>query len=156
MESTNSENNLYLCKTEVLVPIVAKDEDEALTKFVDNWSDAVISVFEEVPLAVRNKVLDKVHHLTPDSIWEGYTPHGDYYGCQEVCRYYTIEEQEKRKREEDSRRERVKGLLSSLTAEEVRFLRDQLIPPDVREEVLEIISASVDGLNYPDSHCDVQ
>lgn len=154
MENNNSENNLYLCKTEVIVPIVAKDEDEAFTRFIDNWSDAVASVFEEVPLAVKNEVLDKVHHLTPNSIWESYIPHGDYYGPQEVCRYYTVEEQEKRKKEKDAKEERVKRLLSGLTTEEVSLLRDQLIPSDVREEVLEIISASADRLNYPDFLCD--
>lgn len=136
------ENSLYLCKAEIYAPIVAEDEDEAYTIFMDNWCEVITSVFEEVPLAVKNEVVDKIHHLTPDSIWNDYIPHGDYYGPQEACRYYTSEEKEKRKAEKKAKEDRAKDLLKGLTPEEVSLLRDHFIPQDVREEVLEIISLS--------------
>lgn len=114
---------LYLCRSVVTAPVVGSDEDDALEKFNENFSEIVCSLEHEVPSAVKTEVLDRVHHLAEDSPWEGYHPHGDYDGPQESCGYYTVEAHEERKVANEERMARIQNLISDLTIEELKLLK---------------------------------
>lgn len=126
---------LYLCRAEITVPVVGSSAEDALFNFENDFSDIAYDIRKEVPQAVKTEVLDRVHRLTPDSIWHDYHPHGDYYGFQEPCSYYTVEEHEKRKALNDERKERVQKLISDLTLEEIQLLKKELLSDLSREEL---------------------
>jgi hypothetical protein len=124
---------LYLCKSEVMIPIVAKDEDDALIRLNEEYEDIVSTVFNQVPEAIENEVLDRVHSLSSDSMWEGYYPHGDYYGPQETCRYYTLEAHQEREEEENRRYTRVREALEGLSSQDLECLKELLLSDSEKE-----------------------
>lgn len=126
---------LYLCKSTIHVPIVAPNETEALVRFQDNYGLAVDSVMMQVPEAVVNEVVDRVYKLTPDSIWEGYVPHGDYYGTQKECSYYTIESHKERLDKKREKEDRMAALLEGLDEEDVETLKGLLLNEEEREGI---------------------
>lgn len=117
---------LYLCKAEITVPVVGSSAEDALYNFETDFSDIAYDIRREVPQAVKTEVLDRVYHLAPDSVWHDYHPHGDYYGSQENCAYYTVAAHQKREIENDERRARVQKLISSLAIEDIELLKREL------------------------------
>lgn len=117
---------LYLCKAEITVPVVGSSAEDALHNFETDFSDIAYDIRREVPQAVKTEVLDRVYHLAPDSVWHDYHPHGDYYGSQENCAYYTVAAHQEREIENDERRARVQKLISSLAIEDIELLKREL------------------------------
>lgn len=129
---------LFLCRSTINVPIVASDKEDALRKFEDHYGLVVDSVMMEVPEAVDNEVIDRVYRLLPGSMWDGYVPHGDYYGPQNTCDYYTVESQEKRRDDLAKKTERMVSLLEGLNEDDIEVLRSLLLN-ETEEESIERI-----------------
>jgi hypothetical protein len=134
--SRKEEMFLYFCKSTVNAMVVASNEEDALIKFEENYSEIVDSVAKEVPKAVVNEVIDRVHCMLPGNMWEGYVPHGDYYGPQEECSYYTVEAHEKRLAEKKEKEECMAALLEGLSEGDIETLKDLLLS-EREKEILE-------------------
>lgn len=126
---------LYLCKSTINAMVVASNEEDALMKFEENYSEIVDSVVKEVPKAVVNEVVDRVYCMLPGNMWEGYVPHGDYYGPQEECSYYTVEAHEKRLAERKEKEERMTALLDGLSEGDIETLKDLLLSEREKESI---------------------
>lgn len=124
---------LYACRSTVNAMVVASNEEDALRKFEENYSEIVDSVVKEVPKAVTNEVVDPVYCMLPGNMWEGYVPHGDYYGPQEECSYYTVEAHEKRLAEMKEKEERMTALLDGLSEDDIETLKKLLLSEKERE-----------------------
>lgn len=105
---------------------MAADADSALVTLENGLFEILPTVWDEVPDAVECKVLDRALRLAPNSMWEGFVTIGGSYMDSQPCEFYTVEAVEKRASTEQANRETVERILSTLSEEEKRLMKEAL------------------------------
>ena len=130
MSSYSDEVSLFLVTTTIEVPVVAKNETDAERVVYENYSD-IISDLIHYPSDAKSLVdiqtYEEVVELPENSPLRNITPHGDDYGGQYTCEYYTQVEKEKRMKEKEDRMNKIQSLIGGLDSESVDLLRDYFL-----------------------------
>lgn len=130
MSSYSDELSLYLVTTTIEVPVVAKNETDAERVVYGNYSDIVSSFIRntsEAQSLVEIHAYETVEELPEDSYLRNHYPHGDDYGGQYTCEYYTQVEKEKRKKETENRNNKIQSMIGGLDSESLELLRDYFL-----------------------------
>ena len=126
MSFYSDELSLYLVTTTIEIPVVVKDEDDVERVVYENYaaivSDVVRDSYDAFNL-VEIQAFETVEELQENSFLRNITPHGDEYGGQYTCEYYTQVEKEKRKKEKKDRTNRIQSLIGGLDSESLELLR---------------------------------
>jgi len=128
--SYSDEPSLYLVTTTIEVPVVAKDEDDAERVVYENYASIVSDVLQDYYAAfnlVEIQAYETVEELQENSFLRNITPHGDDYGGQYTCEYYTQVEKEKRKKEKEDKMNKIHSLLDGLDSESLELLKNHFI-----------------------------
>lgn len=126
MSFYSDELSLYLVTTTIEIPVVAKDEDDVERVVYENYAAIVSDVVRDSYAAsnlVEIQAFETVEELQENSFLRNITPHGDEYGEQYTCEYYTQVEKEKRKKEKEDRTNRIQSLIGGLDSESLELLR---------------------------------
>lgn len=130
MSSYSDELSLFLVTTTVQVPVAAKDKDDAERVVYGNYSDIVSSFIRNTNDAqkfVDIQGYEEVVELPENSYLRNHYPHGDDYGGQYTCEYYTQVEKEKRKKENEDIKNKIQSLIDGLDEESMELLRDYFL-----------------------------
>ena len=131
MSSYSDELSLYLVTTTIELPVVAKNETDAESIVYENYSDIVEDLLcvtgYNVASVLEIQAYEEVVELPENSKLRNITPHGDFYGGQYTCEYYTQVEKEKRKKENNDRKNKIQSLIGSLDSESLDLLRDYFL-----------------------------
>lgn len=130
MSTYSDELSLYLITTTIEVPVVAYNEPDAERVVYENYAAIVSDVvrdFSDAVAFVDVQASESVVELPENSKLRNITPHGDFYGGQYTCEYYTQVEKEKRKKEKEYKMKRIKSLLDGLDSESLDLLRDHFL-----------------------------
>lgn len=130
MSTYSDELSLYLVTTTIKFPVVAKNEPDAERVVYENYAAIVSDVvrgFSDAVAFVDVQASESVVELPENSKLRNITPHGDFYGGQYTCEYYTQVEKEKRKKEKEYKMKRIKSLLDGLDSESLDLLRDHFL-----------------------------
>lgn len=130
MSSYSDELSLFLVTTTIEIPVVAKNEDDAERVVYGNYSDIVSSFIRNTSEAeshVDIQAYEEVVELSENSFLRNHYPHGDDYGGQYTCEYYTKVEKEKRKKEQENKMNKIQSLLDELDSESMEILRDYFL-----------------------------
>ena len=126
MSFYSDELSLYLVTTTIEIPVVVKDEDDVERVVYENYAAIVSDVVRDSYAAfnlVEIQAFETVEELQENSFLRNITPHGDEYGGQYTCEYYTQVEKEKRKKEKKDRTNRIQSLIGGLDSESLELLR---------------------------------
>lgn len=130
MSSYSDELSLYLVTTTIEVPVVAKNGDDAASVVYENYSQIVsdlVQTLHDAVAFVDIQAYETVEELPENSKLRGITPHGDEWGGQYTCEYYTKVEKEKRKKEKEDKMNKIQSLIGGLDEKSVDLLRDYFL-----------------------------
>jgi hypothetical protein len=122
-------DNLSLIKVQTYIEVVvaAKDYDDAEKVVRENYGDIVKGMYKIDADVLDIWGVETVYELVEESPLRDYYPHGDEYGGQYSCEYYTIVEKAKREHERNKRVNEVQNLIASLDEDSLELLRNHFI-----------------------------
>lgn len=129
MSNYSDQLSLYKVTTTMDLIVVAKSSTDAEGVVGNEYADIVGCMMdsgltsEYGPKIIATEIIDE---LEPNSALRNYYPHGDEYGEQYPCEYYTISEKNKRMKEHNERQEKIKKIVSDLDEESIALLEDYL------------------------------
>ena len=120
--------SLYKVTTTMDLIVVAESATDAMGVVGDEYVDIVdcmrmSNLNEHAPKIIATEIIEE---LEPHSELRNYVPHGDVYGEQNTCDYYTTSEKNKRMKEHNERQEKIKEMVSTLDEESISLLVDYL------------------------------
>ena len=130
MSSYSDELSLFLITTTIEVPVAAKNETDAERVVYENYSQIVsdlVPCLHDAIAFVDIQGYEEVVELPENSPLRNITPHGDFYGGQYTCEYYTQVEKEKRKKEQENRMNKIQSLIGGLDSESLEILKNYFL-----------------------------
>lgn len=130
MSSYSDELSLFLITTTIEVPVAAKNETDAERVVYENYSQIVsdlVPCLHDAIAFVDIQGFEEVVELPENSPLRNITPHGDFYGGQYTCEYYTQVEKEKRKKEQENRMNKIQSLIGGLDSESLEILKNYFL-----------------------------
>lgn len=127
MSTYSDQLQLIKVHTTIEVVVAAKDFTDARRIVREDYGDIVEEMY-----SIDRNVLDihgfeTVDELDEDSPLRNYNPHGDEYGGQYTCEYYTTIEKDKRTQERNKRVNEVQNLIASLDEHSLELLRNHFM-----------------------------
>lgn len=130
MSSYSDELSLYLVTTTIDLPVVAKNETDAESIVYENYAAIVSDLVPDFHAAVGLvdiQAYEEIVELHENSFLRNITPHGDEYGGQYTCEYYTRVEKEKRKKEQEDKNNKIQSLIGGLDSESLELLQNYFL-----------------------------
>ena len=127
MSTYSDQLSLIKVCTSIEVVVAAKDFTDARRIVRENYSDIVEVMYKIDTDVLEIHGFETVDELDEDSSLRNYNPHGDEYGGQYTCEYYTTVEKDKRTQKRNKRVNEVQNLIASLDEDALELLRNHFI-----------------------------
>lgn len=127
MSTYSDQLSLIKVHTTIEVVVAAKDFTDARRIVRENYGSIVYELHTVDADALDIQGFETVNELDEDSSLRNYNPHGDEYGGQYTCEYYTTVEKDKRTQERNKRVNQVQNLIASLDEDSLELLRNHFI-----------------------------
>lgn len=127
MSKHSDKLSLIKVHTGIQVVVAAKDYDDAEKTVRENYGDIVYDMYKNDKDVLAIYECCTIHELHADSPLRDYYPHGDEYGGQYTCEYYTTVEKDKRAQESKERQDKIQSLIGDLDNESLELLRNHFI-----------------------------